>query len=85
MRSAASCERSEPAWTRRSSGVPVVVPAVLPCGECDLCRAGRRTICRRQVMPGNDRNGGFASHVVVPARFVCPVPEPRSRRTNCGS
>jgi 6-hydroxycyclohex-1-ene-1-carbonyl-CoA dehydrogenase len=53
---------------------PVVVPAVLPCGECDLCRAGRRTICRRQVMPGNDRAGGFASHVVLPARYVCPVP-----------
>lgn len=56
-------------------GRSVVVPAVLPCGECDLCRAGRRTICRRQVMPGNDRNGGFASHVVVPARFLCPVPD----------
>ncbi|MFI5309728.1 MAG: 6-hydroxycyclohex-1-ene-1-carbonyl-CoA dehydrogenase [Gemmatimonadales bacterium] len=56
-------------------GHSVVVPAVLPCGECDLCRAGRRTICRRQVMPGNDRNGGFASHVIVPARFLCPVPE----------
>ncbi len=56
-------------------GRSVVVPAVLPCGECELCRAGRRTICRRQVMPGNDRNGGFASHVVVPARFLCPVPE----------
>lgn len=56
-------------------GRPVVVPAVLPCGECELCRAGRRTICRRQVMPGNDRHGGFASHVVVPARFVCVVPE----------
>jgi 6-hydroxycyclohex-1-ene-1-carbonyl-CoA dehydrogenase len=55
-------------------GRAVVVPAVLPCGECDLCRAGRRTICRRQVMPGNDGNGGFASHVVVPARFLCPVP-----------
>jgi 6-hydroxycyclohex-1-ene-1-carbonyl-CoA dehydrogenase len=55
-------------------GRAVVVPAVLPCGECELCRAGRRTICRRQVMPGNDRNGGFASHVVVPARFICPVP-----------
>jgi 6-hydroxycyclohex-1-ene-1-carbonyl-CoA dehydrogenase len=55
-------------------GRAVVVPAVLPCGECELCRAGRRTICRRQVMPGNDRNGGFASHVVVPARFLCPVP-----------
>jgi 6-hydroxycyclohex-1-ene-1-carbonyl-CoA dehydrogenase len=53
---------------------PVVIPAVLPCGECDLCRAGRRSICRAQVMPGNDRNGGFASHVVVPARYLCPVP-----------
>jgi 6-hydroxycyclohex-1-ene-1-carbonyl-CoA dehydrogenase len=56
-------------------GRAVVVPAVLPCGECDLCRAGRRTICRRQVMPGNDGNGGFASHVVVPARFLCLVPD----------
>ena len=55
-------------------GRAVVVPAVLPCGECDLCRSGHRTICRRQVMPGNDGNGGFASHVVVPARFLCPVP-----------
>src|ERR1019366_2629741 len=53
---------------------PVVIPAVLPCGECDLCRAGRRSICRSQVMPGNDRHGGFASHVVVPARYLCPVP-----------
>ena len=56
-------------------GRPVVVPAVLPCGECDLCRAGHRRICRKQVMPGNDRHGGFASHAVVPARFVCPVPD----------
>jgi 6-hydroxycyclohex-1-ene-1-carbonyl-CoA dehydrogenase len=56
-------------------GRAVVVPAVLPCGECDLCRAGRRAICRRQVMPGNDGNGGFASHVVVPARFLCAVPD----------
>ena len=55
-------------------GQAVVVPAVLPCGECDLCRAGRRAICRQQVMPGNDRHGGFASHVVVPARYLCPVP-----------
>lgn len=55
-------------------GKAVIVPAVLPCGECDLCRAGFRTICRTQVMPGNDRDGGFASHVVVPARFLCQVP-----------
>ncbi len=53
----------------------VVIPAVLPCGECDLCRAGRDNICQRQKMPGNDFNGGFASHVKVPARFLCPLPD----------
>ena len=52
-----------------------VMPAVLPCGECALCRAGHRSICRKQVMPGNDRHGGFASHVTVPARWLCPVPD----------
>jgi len=56
-------------------GKPVVVPAVLPCGECDLCRQGRSNICQNQQMPGNDFHGGFASHVIVPARFLCEVPE----------
>jgi 6-hydroxycyclohex-1-ene-1-carbonyl-CoA dehydrogenase len=56
-------------------GQVVLVPAVMPCGECDLCQAGHRRICRGQVMPGNDRHGGFASHVTVPARYLCPVPE----------
>jgi 6-hydroxycyclohex-1-ene-1-carbonyl-CoA dehydrogenase len=56
-------------------GRAVVVPAVLPCGQCELCRAGRRPICRHQVMPGNDRDGGYASHVMVPAMFLCPVPD----------
>jgi len=54
-------------------GRSVIIPAVLPCGECDLCRAGRSNICRNQKMPGNDFDGGFASHIVVPARFLCPV------------
>lgn len=56
-------------------GKSVIVPAVLPCGECDLCRRGRGTICRKQKMPGNDIQGGFASHIVVPARGLCPVSE----------
>ncbi|RME28672.1 MAG: 6-hydroxycyclohex-1-ene-1-carbonyl-CoA dehydrogenase [Candidatus Zixiibacteriota bacterium] len=56
-------------------GRPVIVPAVLPCGECELCRRGRGNICRGQKMPGNDFHGGFASHVVVPARHLVPVPE----------
>jgi 6-hydroxycyclohex-1-ene-1-carbonyl-CoA dehydrogenase len=54
-------------------GKAVIVPAVLPCGDCDLCRKGRGTICRRQKMPGNHIDGGFASHVVVPGQYVCQV------------
>jgi len=54
-------------------GRPVVVPAVLSCGECELCKRDERRICRHQVMPGNDRHGGFATHINVPARYVCPV------------
>lgn len=54
----------------------VVVPAVIPCGECAACKRGRPTICRNQFMPGNDGDGGFATHVRVPARGLCPVPEP---------
>ena len=53
----------------------VIIPAVLPCGECELCRKGRSNICRNQLMPGNDFDGGFASHIVVPAKFLCPVPD----------
>jgi 6-hydroxycyclohex-1-ene-1-carbonyl-CoA dehydrogenase len=55
------------------AGRDVLVPAVMPCGECALCQAGERRICRAQIMPGNDIDGGFASHVKVPGRYVCPV------------
>ena len=58
-------------WISRS----VIVPAVIPCGSCPACRAGRVTICRQQFMPGNDGDGGFATHVLVPSRGLCPVPE----------
>jgi 6-hydroxycyclohex-1-ene-1-carbonyl-CoA dehydrogenase len=61
-------------------GKAVIVPAVLPCGECDLCRRGLETICRQQKMPGNDIQGGFASHIVVPARGLCEVDESRLAR-----
>jgi 6-hydroxycyclohex-1-ene-1-carbonyl-CoA dehydrogenase len=61
-------------------GRAVIVPAVLPCGDCDLCRRGLAPICRGQKMPGNDIQGGFASHLVVPGRGLCPVDEGRLAR-----
>jgi len=51
----------------------VIVPAVIPCGACDACQRGKETICGQQKMPGNDIQGGFASHIAVPALGLCPV------------
>lgn len=51
-------------------GEPVLVPAVLPCGECAFCRAGRSNVCPHQKMPGNDLHGGFATHLLVPGRYL---------------
>lgn len=57
------------------TGKNVIVPAVLPCGECELCHKGRSNICQSQLMPGNDFHGGFASHIVVPYKHLCLIPE----------
>lgn len=54
-------------------GQTVIVPAVLPCGDCAWCRAGRGNACPNQRMPGNDVHGGFASHLDVPAAPLVPV------------
>ena len=53
----------------------VIVPAVIPCGRCDACQRGKGTICPNQKMPGNDIQGGFATHIIVPARGLCVVDE----------
>jgi len=54
-------------------GREVIVPAVIPCGACDLCRRGRGNVCRKQIMPGNDMDGGFAEAIAVPGRGLCLV------------
>ena len=57
------------------TGRQVLVPAVMPCGTCDLCKHGRQLACQRQRMPGNDIDGGFATHIVVPADMLVPLPD----------
>ncbi len=56
-------------------GKKVIIPAVLPCGSCELCEGDRDNICQQQKMPGNDFNGGFASHLCVPAKYLCVLPD----------
>ena len=52
----------------------VLVPAVIPCGKCDVCLRDMGNICAVQKMPGNDIQGGFSTHTVVPADYLCEVP-----------
>ena len=59
-------------------GRAVVVPAVIPCGTCPACLAGRGGVCPKQVFPGNDVHGGFGTHLRVPCTRA--VPGARSRR-----
>lgn len=61
-------------------GKAVIVPAVIPCGTCSYCKRGKATICPNQKMPGNDIQGGFASHIVVSEVGLCPVDEKRLAR-----
>jgi 6-hydroxycyclohex-1-ene-1-carbonyl-CoA dehydrogenase len=58
------------AWANKA----VLVPAVMPCGGCDVCKRGFGNICAAQKMPGNDIAGGFATHIVVPCAQLCEVP-----------
>lgn len=63
----------DPAWV----GKEVIIPAVMPCRTCILCKSGRGNRCLAQKMPGNSIGiyGGFASHIPVPSIDLCPVPD----------
>ena len=63
-------------------GKQVVVPAVIPCGDCPACRSGNGRVCPTQVFPGSDVHGGFASHLCVPAQGLCAVPDLDDDATN---
>ena len=46
-------------------GKEVIIPAVMPCRQCILCKTGRGNRCLNQKMPGNSLGiyGGFSSHI----------------------
>lgn len=43
------------------------------CDTCTACRAGRRNLCPERRSIGSHVNGGFATHVLVPARNLHEV------------
>ncbi len=56
-------------------GKEVIIPAVMPCRKCLLCKTGRGNRCLDQKMPGNSIGlyGGFSSHIPVPSIDLCEV------------
>ena len=56
-------------------GKEVIVPAVMPCRKCILCKTGRGNRCLAQKIPGNSLGiyGGFSSHIPVPSIDLCEV------------
>jgi 6-hydroxycyclohex-1-ene-1-carbonyl-CoA dehydrogenase len=56
-------------------GKEVLIPAVMPCRKCILCKTGRGNRCLAQKMPGNSLGiyGGFSSHIPVPSIDLCEV------------
>ncbi len=56
-------------------GKEVIIPAVMPCRKCIMCKTGRGNRCLAQKMPGNSLGiyGGFSSHIPVPSVDLCEV------------
>ena len=59
------------------SGQRVAVDPLIPCGECDQCRAGRQHTCRKQKFLGNPGQapGALVEYLVMPATCCSPVPD----------
>ena len=56
-------------------GKEVIVPAVMPCNNCEICASGRGNRCLKQKMPGNSMGiyGGFSTHIPVPSADLCVI------------
>jgi alcohol dehydrogenase, propanol-preferring len=45
------------------------------CGVCRYCRSGAENLCDAPIFTGYTRDGGYATHMVVDARFCFPLGE----------
>ena len=57
-------------------GTPVGVQPTVPCGRCELCRAGDSVWCVEGYtrLIGIGQDGGMADEVIVPAPSIVPLP-----------
>ncbi len=56
------------------AGDRVVVAPGISCGRCAECLSGRDNLCASYGIIGENRNGGCAEFVCVPAANIIPIP-----------
>jgi 2-desacetyl-2-hydroxyethyl bacteriochlorophyllide A dehydrogenase len=56
-------------------GARVVINPIIACGACDCCLRGDENLCRRAGLLGRELNGSLAEHLILPARYLHPVPD----------
>lgn len=55
-------------------GDKVLVSPGLSCGACEKCLLGQDTFCRHYRILGENTQGGYSRHVVVPDANLLPLP-----------
>ena len=56
-------------------GRRVVINPLSACGSCDSCERGQTNLCRKRVLLGVQRPGGFAEYVAAPRAGLHVLPE----------
>ena len=56
-------------------GLEVVLNPGVSCGRCRACLSGRDNLCRSYAILGENRDGGYAEQIVVPAANLLPAPK----------
>lgn len=53
------------------------------CGSCFYCKSGRENLCDEMKIIGFHSDGGFSSHLIIPATSLVPVDEDISAHLLC--
>jgi NADPH:quinone reductase-like Zn-dependent oxidoreductase len=72
---AGEVEALGPGVTGAKVGDHVVLNPGLSCGSCERCLLGEDTFCRSYKIMGENTQGGYSRHVVVPDANLLPMPK----------
>jgi len=61
--------------THLVAGDRVAVAPLMPCFDCEWCRAGKFSLCDSYDFMGSRSDGAFAEFVKAPARNVMKIPD----------